>query len=140
MENLQVPILIFLGKEKFKNISFNFDYKKQNLQIEKLKFDYKNLALKAKVFLANLKEDNINISGDFENNIDFNLISDFLKLELERYLNKDTLLSSQSKFEISLNNKFKINKYNLESKINFDEINLNIEKNYFKKLPSGFKR
>ena len=121
-----------LGKEKFKNISFNFDYKKQNLQIEKLKFDYKNLAFKSKSILANLKEDNINISGDFENNIDFNLISDFLKLELERYLNKETLLSSQSKFEISLNNKFKINKYNLESKINFDEINLNIEKNYFK--------
>ena len=121
-----------LGKEKFKNISFNFDYKKQNLQIEKLKFDYKNLAFKSKSILANLKGDNINISGDFENNIDFNLISDFLKLELERYLNKETLLSSQSKFEISLNNKFKINKYNLESKINFDEINLNIEKNYFK--------
>ena len=123
-----------LGKEKLRNINFNFDYKSQFLNIFNLNLKYKNIDFKSKKISLVKNKDLINIKGDFKNKINLNLISMLIKQQINNYLDEKTLFDSNSKFEILINNKFKLKDYKLESKINFENTKINLNdlkiKNY----------
>ena len=127
-----------LGKEELKKINFSFDYKDQFLNILNLNLKYKNIDFKSKNISAVMNKDLINIKGDFKNKINLNLISRMLKYEMKNYLDEKTLLESNSKFEILINNKLKLKDYKLESKINFENIKINLKDLKLKKYITDF--
>ncbi len=128
--------LKILGKEKVENINLNFEYKNENLEIKNLNLSYQGLRFQSKNIITNLDNNLINIKGDVKNKISPNLVSNFLDYDFKNYLNEKVLLSSISNFEIIFNKKFKIKKYQLESKIDIDNIKINLKntniKNYIK--------
>jgi len=128
--------LKILGKEKIENINLNFEYKNENLEIKNLNLSYQGLRFQSKNIITNIENDLINIKGDVKNKISPNLVSNFLDYDFKNYLNEKVLLSSISNFEIIFNKKFKIKKYQLESKIDIDNIKINLKniniKNYIK--------
>ena len=121
--------LSILGKEKLKNINFNFNYKRQNLKIINLNLKYKNTNFLSKNITANINNNLINIKGDLKNKINHNLLSNFQVFDFKNYFDENILLNSNSIFEITFNKKFKIKNYKIESKIKINNINL-----YFKNI------
>ena len=128
--------LKILGKEKIENTNFDFHYKNKNLKIQNLNLKYKNINFQSANIIANIENNLINIKGDFKNKININLASFFLDNNIKNYLNEESLLPSESKFEIIFSKKFKIKKYQLKSKIDIDSIYVNLKnldlKNYIK--------
>ena len=128
--------LKILGKEKIENINLNFEYKNENLEIKNLNLSYQGLRFQSKNIITNIENDLINIKGDVKNKISPNLVSTFLDYDFKKYLNEKAALSSTSNFEVIFNKKFKIKKYQLESKIDIDNIKINLKniniKNYIK--------
>ena len=116
-----------LGKEKVENTNFDFRYNNENLEIQNLNLKFKNINFQSKNIIANIKKNLINIKGDFKNKININLLSFFLDNNIKNYLNEESLLPSESKFEIVFSKKFKIKKYQLKSKIDIDNINVNLK-------------
>ncbi len=132
--------LNILGKEKINNVNFNFDYNNGNLNIINLGVEYKNLNFVSKQISSNFNTDIVQINGDFKNKINLNLISSLIDFNFKDYLNDKILLSSKSKFSISLNKKFKIKDYKLESEINFDSLKVNLDNIDLKKILKNFEK
>ncbi len=126
--------LNILGKEQFKNINFDFNYNNKNLEITDLKLKYKNIIFNSKTIFANFNESIINIKGDIRNKININLISSLINFNLKNYISEKIFLETNSKFDLDLTRKFKLKNYKLKSKIDFDNLNINLEdieiKNY----------
>ena len=125
-----------LKKEKLENINLDFNYKNENLEINNLNLRYKNINFFSENIVTNIDKNLINIKGDFRNKINKKLVSSFLDYDLTNYLNEKISLPSKSNFSITFSKKFKIKNYKLESKINIEEINVNLKntniKNYIK--------
>ena len=121
--------LNILGKEKLKNINLKFNYKNKNLKIKNLQLSYKKNKFSSEYIDVNIENNLINVKGDFENKINLNLVSIFLDYDLEKYLNEKISLTSKNNFEITFSKKFKIKNYKLESKIDFENININLKNN-----------
>ena len=119
--------LNILGKEKLENINFNFNYKDQNLEIINLNLKYKNIDFVSKKISVNINKDFVDIKGEFENKINLNLISNLLDYDLKKFFDEKILLSSKSDFNISFNKKFKIKNYNLNCKLDWDDIKVNLK-------------
>ncbi len=126
------------GKEKFENIDFNFKYKNKNLNLTDLKLKYKDVNFTSENITTKIRNDVIDINGDIKSKIDLNLISKFSNYDLKKFIDKKILFNSKSNFSIKLNNKFKLQDYNLESKIDIKDLNINLGKNnlnnYIKEL------
>ena len=127
-----------LGKEKVENTNFDFRYNNENLEIQNLNLKYKNINFQSKNIIANIEKNLINIKGDFKNKININLLSFFLDNNIKNYLNEESLLPSESKFEIVFSKKFKIKKYQLKSKIDIDNINVNLKNFDLKKYIKNY--
>ena len=69
----------------------------------------------------------IQIKGSFENNLNITLLQYLLGNNLKDYFSKNILMSSKSNFELSFNRKFKIDKYKLESKIKFNDLEIQLK-------------
>ena len=125
-----------LKKEKLENINLDFNYKNENLEINNLNLRYKNINFFSENIVTNIDKNLINIKGDFRNKINTKLVSSFLDYDFTNYLNEKISLPSKSNFSITFSKKFKIKNYKLESKINIEEINVNLKntniKNYIK--------
>jgi len=128
--------LKILGKEKIESVNLNFKYKNENLEVNNLNLSYQDLKFQSKNIIAKIDNNLINIEGDFKNKISPNLVSSFLDYDFKNYLDENVALSSKSNFKITFNKKFKIKKYKLESKIDIDNIKINLKnidiKNYIK--------
>ncbi len=126
--------LNILGKEQFKNINFDFNYNNKNLEITDLKLKHKNIIFNSKTIFANFNESIINIKGDIRNKININLISSLINFNLKNYISEKIFLETNSKFDLDLTRKFKLKNYKLKSKIDFDNLNINLDdieiKNY----------
>ena len=130
--------LNILEKEEIDNINFNFEYKNKNLEIINLNFKNKNIDFVSKNISLNLNNNLINLKGDFENTLNSSLISRLLNYDIKNYIDEKIILSSSSTFEVELSNKFKIKNYSLDSKINFENININLENKDLKKYIIDF--
>ena len=130
--------LNILEKEEIDNINFNFEYKNKNLEIVNLNLKNKNTDFVSKNISLNLNNNLINLKGDFENTLNSSLISRLLNYDIKNYIDEKIILSSSSTFEVELSNKFKIKNYSLDSKINFENININLENKDLKKYIIDF--
>tara|TARA_B100000579_G_scaffold411517_1_gene402398 strand:- start:710 stop:2908 length:2199 start_codon:yes stop_codon:yes gene_type:complete len=119
--------LNILGKQRIENINLNFNFKNQDLEINNLKLNYKNVNFTSKNIKVETKNNLINIKGDFKNKIDQKLASNFFDYELKNYLNEKTALSSKSNFDITLSRKFKLKNYKLDTKIDVENLNINLK-------------
>ena len=114
-------------KKKFKNINFEFDYKNQYLNINNLNFVHDGINFKSNNIYLNTKKNLINIKGDFGNIINIDLIKNFSNIKIDKYLSEKILLPSNSFFDITLNNKFKVINYEIKNKIKIDNISLKLK-------------
>ena len=113
-----------LGKEKLENVNLDFIYLNKSLEINNIDLNYKNTNFLSKKIIAKISKNLISVKGDFRNEINQNLISNFININLKDYIKEKFILSSKSNFEITLSKKFKIKNYKLDSKIDFKNINL----------------
>ena len=60
------------------------------------------------------------------------------KYEIKNFLDEKALLDSNSKFEILINNKLKLKDYKLQSKINFENLKINLKNLKLKKYITDF--
>ena len=116
--------LSLLGKETIENVNLDFDYLNKSLKINNIDLNYKNTNFHSKKIIAKIKNNLISLKGDFRNQINQKLISNFINVNLEDYINEKFTLFSKSNFEIVLSKKFKIRNYKLNSQIDFKNINL----------------
>ena len=114
-------------KKKFKNINFEFDYKNQYLNINNLNFVHDGINFKSNNIYMNTKENLTYIKGDFKNVINTDLVKNFSNIEIDKYISEKILLPSNSFFDITLNNKFKVINYEIKNKIKIDNISLKLK-------------
>ena len=123
--NAQINLL---NKGELEKISFNFISDQKQHFINDLQFIYEDIDFNSETISVKKLDNSFIINGDISNkkqvfaikklkkNLDYNSF-DFIE-------NSKVNLSSNNKFSFSLINKKKIDKFELQSKINFDEINL----------------
>ena len=114
-------------KKKFKNINFEFKYKNQSLNINNLNFVHDGINFKSNNIYMNTKENLTYIKGDFKNVINTDLVKNFSNIEIDKYISEKILLPSNSFFDITLNNKFKVINYEIKNKIKIDNISLKLK-------------
>ena len=119
--------LNFLDKEKIRNINTNFNYKDKKFSLTNLDLKYKNIIFYSNDISAKLDNNLINVSGNFNNKLNLNLISSLFKYDIKKYLDEKIFFHSKSNFEISFNNNFKIDNYRLDTKIDLDKVQMNLE-------------
>ena len=128
--NAQINLL---NKGELEKISFNFISDQKQHFINDLQFIYEDINFNSETISVKKHDNSFIINGDISNkkqvfdikklqrNLDYNF--DFIE-------NSKVNLSSNNKFSFNLINKKKIDKFELKSKINFDEIkfkkNLNL--------------
>ncbi len=128
--NAQINLL---NKGELEKISFNFISDQKQHFINDLQFIYENINFNSETISVKKHDNSFIINGDISNKKQF---FDIKKLQRNLDYNFDFIenskvnLSSNNKFSFSLINKKKIDKFELKSKINFDEIkfknNLNL--------------
>ena len=123
--NAQINLL---NKGELEKISFNFISDQKQHFINDLQFIYEDIDFNSETISVKKLDNSFIINGDISNkkqvfaikklkkNLNYNSF-DFIE-------NSKVNLSSNNKFSFSLINKKKIDKFELQSKINFDEINL----------------
>ena len=123
--NAQINLL---NKGELEKISFNFISDQKQHFINDLQFIYEDINFNSETISVKKHDNSFIINGDISNkkqvfdikklqrNLDYNF--DFIE-------NSEVNLSSNNKFSFSLINKKKIDKFELKSKINFDEIKFN---------------
>ena len=128
--------LNILGKEKLENVNLNFNYKNRNIEIINLKVKNNNLNFTSKNIKIKIDDDLIKVKGDIKNKLNLGLISKFINYDLNNYLDPKILFNSRSTFDFSFTKRFKLEEFNIKSKINKDELKINIKeldlKNYIK--------
>ena len=128
--NAQINLL---NKGELEKISFNFISDQKQHFINDLQFIYEDINFNSENISVKKRDNSFIINGDISNK---KQVFDIKKLQknLDYYFdfieNSKVNLSSNNKFSFSLINKKKIDKFELKSKINFDEIkfkkNLNL--------------
>jgi len=132
--------LSLLKKYNIENLNFIFNYKKNNLDLKKVLFSLNNLNFSSdNMFLKNIKNEFV-INGNIEHeNLDFNKgnLELFIKplfpdLKIEK-LN----FSSKNIFSLKINKKFRVENFEITSKMIIDEFsitnNLDLKK-FFPKI------
>ena len=128
--NAQINLL---NKGELEKISFNFISDQKQHFINDLQFIYEDINFNSETISVKKRDKSFIINGDISN---IKQVFDIKKLQKNLDYNFDFIenskvnLSSNNKFSFSLINKKKIDKFELKSKINFDEIkfkkNLNL--------------
>ena len=117
-----------LKKYNFKELSFNFEFKKDNLFLSNTSLDFNNLGLISEEILIQNKKNNFYISGKIDNKI-LNFNKDNLELFINPFfpdLKIEKLnFSSKNTFSLILNKKFQFKDLKINSKISIDELVIN---------------
>ena len=128
--NAQINLL---NKGELEKISFNFISDQKQHFINDLQFIYEDIDFNSKTILIKKHDNSFIINGDISNKkqvFDIKKLQKNLDYNFDFIENSKVNLSSNNKFSFSLINKKKIDKFELKSKINFDEIkfkkNLNL--------------
>ena len=128
--NAQINLL---NKGELEKISFNFISDQKQHFINDLKFIYEDINFNSETISVKKRDNSFVINGDISNKkqvFDIKKLQKNLGYHFDFIENSKVNLSSNNKFSFSLINKKKIDKFELKSKINFDEIkfkkNLNL--------------
>ena len=122
--NAQINLL---NKGELEKISFNFISDQKQHFINDLQFIYEDIDFNSETISVEKLDDSFIINGDISNKkqgFDIKKLQKNLDYSFDFIENSKVNLSSNNKFSFSLINKKKIDKFELQSKINFDEINL----------------
>ena len=123
--NAQINLL---NKGELEKISFNFISDQKQHLINDLKFIYEDIDFKSDTISAKKRDNSFIINGDISNKkqvFDIKKLQKYLDYSSDFVENSKVNLSSNNKFSFSLINKKKIDKLELKSKIDFDEIKFN---------------
>ena len=133
IEKLSVGLF---DKLKLKNLSFNLNYRHNNLNLSNLISDYMGIKIQSDKIIINKKNEKFFIRGNFknfENIISKQILSIFLK---EHNFDK-VILSSNNDFSFNVTKKLKISDLAINSKIALKEATFVLKnKNVKKYLPS----
>ena len=128
--NAQINLL---NKGELEKISFNFISDQKQHFINDLQFIYEDINFNSETISVKKHDNSFIINGDISNKkqvFDIKKLQKNLDYNFDFIENSKVNLSSNNKFSFSLINKKKIDKFELKSKINFDEIkfkkNLNL--------------
>ena len=128
--NAQINLL---NKGELEKISFNFISDQKQHFINNLQFIYEDIDFNSEIVSVKKRDNSFIINGDISNKkqvFDIKKLQKNLDYNFDFIENSKVNLSSNNKFSFSLVNKKKIDKFELKSKINFDEIkfkkNLNL--------------
>ena len=128
--NAQINLL---NKGELEKISFNFISDQKQHFINDLQFIYEDINFNSETISVKKHDNSFIINGDISNKkqvFDIKKLQKNLGYNFDFIENSKVNLSSNNKFSFSLINKKKIDKFELKSKINFDEIkfkkNLNL--------------
>ncbi len=128
--NAQINLL---NKGELEKISFNFISDQKQHFINDLQFIYEDINFNSETISVKKHDNSFIINGDISNKkqvFDIKKLQRNLDYNFAFIENSEVNLSSNNKFSFSLINKKKIDKFELKSKINFDEIkfkkNLNL--------------
>ncbi len=118
-----------IGYNSLDKINFDFEIKKNFTEIKNLSFNYQNLKLSStKLNIIKEKNGDYYIKGDIENDkaaIDPSLLVNLANFKQDYLSDKEILLKTKNSFSFQLNPKNKIQNFELDSIINFDEIHFN---------------
>ena len=118
-----------IGYNSLDKINFDFEIKKNFTEIKNLSFNYQNLKLSStKLNIIKGKNGDYYIKGDIGNDkaaIDPSLLLNLANLKQDYLSDKEILLQTKNSFSFQLNPKNKIQNFELDSIINFDEIYFN---------------
>ena len=128
--NAQINLL---NKGELEKISFNFISDQKQHFINDLQFIYEDINFNSETISVKKRDNSFIINGDISNKkqvFDIKKLQKNLDYNFDFIENSKVNLSSNNKFSFSLINKKKIDKFELKSKIKFDEIkfkkNLNL--------------
>ncbi len=128
--NAQINLL---NKGELEKISFNFISDQKQHFINDLQFIFEDINFNSETISVKKHDNSFIINGDISNKkqvFDIKKLQKNLDYNFDFIENSKVNLSSNNKFSFSLINKKKIDKFELKSKINFDEIkfkkNLNL--------------
>ena len=120
--NAQINLL---NKGELEKISFNFISDQKQHFINDLQFIYEDINFNSETISVKKRDNSFIINGDISNKkqvFDIKKLQKNLDYNFDFIENSKVNLSSNNKFSFSLINKKKIDKFELKSKINFDEI------------------
>ena len=115
-----------LNKRKIDNINFFFETQNKDLDITDLKFTYKKMNFTSKKIEFKNKNDFVNIEGEINNN-EATLTEELLKDIFNPLLKLDfkkLKFSSENKFLLKVDNKFKVSDYEIKSSLDLDELKI----------------
>ena len=128
--NAQINLL---NKSELEKISFSFISDQKQHLINNLQFIYENIYFNSEAISVKKSDNSFIINGDISNKkqgLDIKKLQKNLDYNFDFIENSKVNLSSNNKFSFNLINKKKIDKFELKSKIDFDEIkfkkNLNL--------------
>ena len=123
--NAQINLL---NKGELEKISFNFISDQKQHFINDLQFIYEDINFNSETISVKKRDNSFIINGDISNKkqvFDIKKLQKNLDYNFDFIENSKVNLSSNNKFSFSLINKKKIDKFELKSKIDFDEIKFN---------------
>ena len=127
-----------LKKYKIKKLSFDYDYKKENLNLEGLSFLFNDLKLNSKKISVNNLKNEFIIKGEL-NNSDTKLNNKDLKLLLKPYIQDLNIIkidfNSNNQFSFKINKKFQFKDLEWNSNIELNELSLLNQLNLKKFFP-----
>ncbi len=123
--NAQINLL---NKGELEKISFNFISDQKQYFINDLQFIYADIDFNSEAISVKKSDNSFIINGDISNKkqgFDIKKLQKNLDYSFDFIENSKVKLSSNNKFSFNLINKKKIDKFELKSKIDFDEIKIN---------------
>ena len=131
-----------LKKFNFENLNLFFNIKNKEYTIKDVNTDYNNIKLSSSLIEIKEKKDFFQISGKLssdEKTLDADLLSKFTDIDFKKLDIRDVNVSSKNDFSFNLNKKFKVDNFNLQSKINLIKAHYNPTIPNLKKYIPNFK-
>ena len=114
----------FLKKNKFENINFKFNARKDNYKFEEIKFTNNKINFVSKLLNIKKKQNTFFLEGEFENKkaiLDINFLNLF-QLNLKDIIIEKTNFESKNRFSFEIDNQFKFKNVILNSDIGIDQL------------------
>ena len=126
----------FLDRANFKNINFNFNFKKDNYHFDEINFNAEEINFTSKKLNVKKKKNSFLIDAIVENdqsNLNSNILK-LLNLSFENIIIDEAKFNSNNELSLEIDEKFKVKNIILNSDINISHLkykNLKIINNYF---------
>ena len=130
--------LNIFNKQKINNINFIFESENKKLDLKDLKFSYLDINFNSKIVEIENKDNFTKAKGEI-NNDRTNLSEEVLKKFFNPFLKldfKNLKFSSDNKFFIEINDKFKVSDYEIKTSLNIDELSINYDINLKEIFPN----